>query len=109
MLFALCGSVQAQQQGKVYRIGTLEHSSASGREHLWEAFRKGLRELGYHEGKNVVFEQRWAMGDRDRLPGLAAELVRQKVDVIVTAATPPALAAKQATLSPSLWQVRAIP
>ena len=88
---------EAQQSVKVYRIGTLEHSSAAGREHLWQAFRKGLRELGYREGKNVVIEQRWAMGKSDQLPGLAAELVRLKVDVIVTAATPPALAAKQAT------------
>jgi putative ABC transport system substrate-binding protein len=88
---------EAQKQEKVYRIGTLEHSSPSGREHLWEAFRKGLREFGYVEGNNVVFEQRWAMGKSDQLPGLAAELVRLKVDVIVTAATPPALAAKQAT------------
>jgi putative tryptophan/tyrosine transport system substrate-binding protein len=97
LLSALSFPVQAQQLAKVYRIGTLEGSSASGREHLWEAFRKGLRELGYHEKKNVVFEQRWAMGNNDRLPGLAAELVRHKVDVIVTAATGAALAAKQAT------------
>jgi putative ABC transport system substrate-binding protein len=88
---------EAQQQEKVYRIGTLEQSAPSGREPLWQAFRKGLRELGYHEGKNVVFEQRWAMEDHDRLTGLAAELVRYKVNVIVTAATPAALAAKQAT------------
>jgi ABC-type uncharacterized transport system substrate-binding protein len=90
-------SIAHAQQQKLYRIGTLEEPSPSGREHLWQAFRKGLRELGYFEGKNLVFEQRWAMGNGDRLPGLAAELVRHKVDVIVTAATPPALAAKQAT------------
>jgi putative ABC transport system substrate-binding protein len=88
---------EAQQLGKVYRIGTLEQSSPSGRGHLWEAFRQGLRELGYFEAKNVMFEQRWAEGNSDRLPALAAELVRLKVDVIVTAATPSALAAKQAT------------
>jgi putative ABC transport system substrate-binding protein len=88
---------EAQQPGKVYRIGTLEISSHSGRTHLWEAFRQGLGELGYVEGKNVALEQRWAEGKRDRLPGLAAELVRFKVDVIVTAATEPALAAKKAT------------
>jgi putative ABC transport system substrate-binding protein len=88
---------EAQQPGKVYRIGTLENSSPSGRVHLWEAFRQGLRELGYVEGKNIALEQRWAEGKRDRLPGLAAELVRLKVDVIVTAATAPALAAKKAT------------
>ena len=95
-LFSSHCLADAQQQ-KVYRIGTLEQSSASGREHLWEAFRKGLRELGYFEGKNVVFEQRWAMGNIDQLPDLAAELVRHKVDVIVTAATPAVLAAKKTT------------
>ena len=63
----------------------------------WEAFRQGLRELGYVVAKDVIFEQRWAEGNNDRLPALAAELVRLKVDVIVTAATPAALAAKQAT------------
>jgi ABC-type uncharacterized transport system substrate-binding protein len=97
MLLAVGVTAQAQQPGKVYRIGTLEQTAPSGSELLWAAFRKGLRDLGYHEGKNVVFEQRWAMEDRDQLPGLAAELVRSKVNVIVTAATPAALAAKQAT------------
>jgi putative ABC transport system substrate-binding protein len=97
LFLALCLPAEAQQLGKVYRIGTLEQSSSSGREHLWEAFRQGLRELGYVEGKNVVFEQRWAEGNNERLPAFAAELVRLKVDVIVTAATRSALAAKQAT------------
>jgi putative tryptophan/tyrosine transport system substrate-binding protein len=85
------------QPGKVYRVGTLENSFPAGRMHLWEAFRLGLRELGYVEGKNIALEQRWAEGKRDWLPSLAAELVRLKVDVIVTAATSPALAAKKAT------------
>jgi ABC-type uncharacterized transport system substrate-binding protein len=96
-LLLTTASIAEAQQQKVHRIGTLEQSSASGREPLWESFRKGLRELGYFEKKNVVFDQRWGMGNNDRLPGLAAELVRQKVDVIVTAGTPAAMAAKQAT------------
>jgi putative ABC transport system substrate-binding protein len=96
--FTACGARgETQQPGRVYRIGTLEQSSRSGRTHLWEAFRQGLQELGYVEGKNLAMEQRWADGDRDRLPGFAAELVGLKVDVIVTAATGPALAAKKAT------------
>jgi putative ABC transport system substrate-binding protein len=97
MLLALCLPAGAQQPAKVYRIGTLDNSSPSGRTQLWEAFRQGLRELGYIEGKNIALQQRWAEGNRDRLPVLAAELVHLKVDVIVTAATSPALAAKKAT------------
>lgn len=97
MFFTLRFPAEAQQPGKVYRIGTLENSSSAGRTHVWEAFRQGLRELGYVEGKNVALEQRWAEGKRDRLPALAAELVRLKVDAIVTAATSPALAVKKAT------------
>jgi putative ABC transport system substrate-binding protein len=64
---------------------------------LWEACRDGLRELGYVEGQNIHLEPRWAEGQHDRLPGLAAELVRLKVDVIVAAATPASRAAKAAT------------
>jgi putative ABC transport system substrate-binding protein len=97
VLVACVAVVEAQQPGKVYRIGTLESSFPSGRARLWEAFRQGMRDLGYVEGKNIAMEQRWAEGKRDRLSALAAELVRLKVDVIVTAATSPALAAKKAT------------
>ena len=64
---------------------------------LFEAFRKGLRELGYVEGQNLKIESRWAEGHYDRLPGLAADLVRLKVDVIVTYGTPAAQAAKRVT------------
>ena len=85
------------QQRKVRRIGFLGASSASGYAPQVEALRAGLRDMGYVEGKNIVIEFRWADGKYDRLPELAAELVRLKVDVIVTHGTPGALACKQAT------------
>ncbi len=87
----------AQQQGKVWRIGLLSSETASGYASRVEALRAGLRDFGYSEGKNLVIEFRWAEGKRDRLPELAAELVRLNVDVLVTHATPPIRAAKQAT------------
>src|SRR5262249_40328263 len=85
------------QQAKVARIGYLGLVSASWHAPRVNAFRAGLRELGYVEGKDIVIEFRWAEGQYDRLPGLAAELVRMNVDVIVTHAAPGAFAAKQAT------------
>src|SRR3989337_2715311 len=75
---------QAQQPTKIPRIGYLAGSSLSGQSARVEAFRQGLRELGYVEGKNIVIESRYAEGKLDRLPALAAELVRLRVDVIVT-------------------------
>ena len=96
MLFTLCGSVGAQQTGKVPRVGFLETTTAAS-DVLIEAFRQGLRELGYVEGKNIVIEYRYAEGKLDRLPRLAADLVRLKVDLIVTTGRAPALAAKNAT------------
>ncbi len=87
----------AQQPPKVHRIGFLGAASLSGYASLVEAFRQGLRDLGYVEGKNIVIEYRWADGRYDRLPDLAAELVRLKVEVLVTHGTPGTLAAKQAT------------
>ena len=86
LTFALCGVVvDAQQPGKVPRIGYLSGgNSSSDNSALNEAFRQGLRELGYVEGKNVAIEWRYAEGKLDRVPALAAELVRLKVDVIVT-------------------------
>ena len=88
---------RAQQGRKIWRIGYLAAPTAAGGAHLTEAFLRGLRELGYIEGQNIVIEYRWADGKFERLPELAAELVRLKVDVIVAAATQASLAAKNAT------------
>ena len=86
-----------QQQSKVARIGYLAGSSITDNAHYVQAFREGLHELGYVEGKNLVIEYRWAEGNFERLPDLAAELVRLRVDVIVAVGDPVILAAKQAT------------
>ena len=85
VLFALCVSAEAQQPTKIPRIGYLAANFASSESARTEAFRQGLRELGYVEGKNIVIECRFAEGKLDRVLPLAAELVRLKVDVIVTA------------------------
>src|SRR5882724_12866343 len=84
------------QQPKVPTIGALVIGNISP-EQFWREFRQGLRDLGYVEGQNIRFEFRSAEGHLDRLPELAAELVRLKVDIIVTWFTPTTLAAKQAT------------
>ena len=86
----------AQQHGRVWRVGVLDTSSSMSAVQL-EAFRKGLHELGYVEGENLVIEDRSADGRPERLAELAIELVRAKVDVIVPRGTPAALAAKNAT------------
>jgi len=88
--------VQAQQAGKIYRVGFLWDSPAVW-PHALEGFRQGLRDLGWAEGRNIVVEYRWAEGRFDRLPGLAEELVRLKVDVIVAPTSIYAGAAKRAT------------
>jgi putative ABC transport system substrate-binding protein len=88
---------QAQQTKKISRIGYLSASSASEALPRTEAFRRGLRELGYVEGNNIVLEFRYAEGKFDRLPALAAELVRLKVGVIVTAGPSVTRPAKEAT------------
>jgi len=85
------------QQARVPSVGYLGNSSPSLEEDLLAAFRQGLRELGYTEGQNIIIEYRWAEGRSDRFPDLVSDLVRTKVDAIVTAGTPGALAAKQAT------------
>src|SRR5262245_40123540 len=97
MLFALCGPVDAQQTGKIYRIGFLDNSTASGSAVPLNAFRQELSKLGWIEGKNIRIEYRFAESKPDRLPELAADLVRLKVDLIVTQGMPVALAAKSAT------------
>src|SRR5262250_197342 len=97
ILVALCTSVEAQQQKKVPRIGFLSATSPSTISARVEAFRQGLRELGYVEGKNILIEYRYAEGKPERLRDLAAELVRLKVNVIVATVTPAAMAAKKAT------------
>ncbi|HSE89731.1 MAG TPA: ABC transporter substrate-binding protein [Candidatus Binatia bacterium] len=97
MLFALCGFAEAQQPKKVPRIGFLSGQSLSTISTRTEAFRQGLRELGYMEGKNIVIDWRFAEGKLDRLPALAAELVRLKVDVIVTSGLGSTRPANEAT------------
>jgi len=97
MLLALPFSARAQQPTKIPRIGFLNATSPSTVAARLEAFRQGLRELGYVEGKNIVVEYRWAEGKIERLPDLATELVRLKVDVIVTASSTVTRAAKEAT------------
>jgi putative ABC transport system substrate-binding protein len=94
----MCEAVAlAQQAKKVPRIGYLSGTSYSVNSVRVEAFRQGLRELGYVEGKNIVIEWRYAEGKLDRVPALAAELVRLKVDIIVSSAPPNTRVAKQAT------------
>jgi putative ABC transport system substrate-binding protein len=98
-LFALSLLVQAQEPAKIPRIGFLIAASPSSVSPRLEAFRQGLRELGYVEGKNIVIEWRYAEGKLDRLPALAAELVRLKIDIIVTGAPATTRAAKEATVT----------
>ena len=97
LLLAPCSAVRGQQTGKVPRIGFLDGSTASGSAVLLEAFRQELNRLGWIEGKNITIEYRFGEQKSELLPELAADLVRLKVDLIVVAATPPALAAKKAT------------
>jgi putative tryptophan/tyrosine transport system substrate-binding protein len=99
LLYALCATAEAKQPANVTRIGYLGGVSLSANTARHEAFRQGLRELSYVEGKNIVIEWRSADGKRDRLPALAAELVRLKVDVIVTGGPISTRRAKEATVS----------
>ena len=87
----------AQQPAKIARIGFLLAASSQGNETQLQAFRDGLRDLGYVEGKNFQLEVRWGEGKLERLPALAAELVQLKVDIIVAASSPSVVAARQAT------------
>src|SRR5262245_9249064 len=97
MLLASVYLAEAQQRGKVPRIGFLAAPSPSFFSTRMNAFRDGLHDLGHVEGKNIAIEYRYAEGKLDRLPALAADLVRLKVDVIVTSSAPGAVAAKKAT------------
>lgn len=98
LLLASPGVAYAQPAGKGPRVGYLFYGSPGPSREI-DAFRQGLRELGYIEGQSIAVEYRFASGQIERYPGLTAELVRLKVDVIVASATPQALAAKQATSS----------
>jgi putative ABC transport system substrate-binding protein len=97
LFLALCAAAQAEQPTKVPRIGYLTGATPDGQSSRIESFRQGLRDLGYVEGKNIVVEYRYGELRPDRVPALAAELVRLKVDVIVTSAAGLTRAAKNAT------------
>jgi putative tryptophan/tyrosine transport system substrate-binding protein len=93
LLLALSVPAQAQQPGKVPRIGVIFNNPGG----LVEAFRQGLRNHGYVEGKNIAVEYRYIEGDRDRIPSLVAELLRLDVDILVATSPPTIRSAKQAT------------
>src|SRR5262249_2197497 len=99
MFLALCASAAAQQSTKIPRIGFLSASSLSANAARTEAFRQGLSELGYVEGKNIVIDWRSAEGKADRLSALAAEVVRLKVDIIVSASPTATRSANEATVT----------
>jgi putative ABC transport system substrate-binding protein len=98
-------AAHAQQATKIPRLGFMGNSTAALEANLVGPFRQRLRELGYEEGRNLAIEFRWAEGHYDRLPALVANLLATKVDVIVTAGTPAALAVKQATSTVPLVMV----
>jgi len=95
-IWPLTSRAQASS-AKVFRIGFLGSPSADSLPKRTEAFRAGLRDLGYQEGRDIVIEYRWADSKYDRLPALLAELINPNVDLIVTHGTPGVTAAKQAT------------
>jgi putative ABC transport system substrate-binding protein len=97
LLLAAPVAVEAQQAGKVYRVGVLVLAPLNARPAQWEAFRQGLRDHGYIAGQNLVLEFRSAEGKTERLPDLAAELVHANMDVLVGSGTPPAQALQKAT------------
>jgi putative tryptophan/tyrosine transport system substrate-binding protein len=97
LLLALGSPAEAQQPGKIFRIGFLDLSTASCMAVLLDAFRQELSKLGWIEGKNITLQYRFAEQKIERLPELAAELVRRNVDLIVVSAGPAALAVKSAT------------
>lgn len=95
----------ARAQPKISRVGFMGNSTAALEANLVGAFRDGLHELGYEEGRNIIIEYRWADGKYEQFPALVAELIAAKVDVIVTAGTPAALAVKKATTTVPLVMV----
>jgi len=96
-LLLTAASLAGAQQPRVPRVGYLFATTSSENQDLVKAIREGLRELGYVEGRTIALEIRWAEGRYERLPALVAELVHPKVDILVVATTPGALAAKSAT------------
>ena len=110
VLLTVVVTATAQPVAKVSRVGILDGGSPfPERQALWNEFKEALREAGYDEGRNVVFEFRWTSGQPGLAQDMANELVRANVDVIVTAGTPVALAAKQATTKYRLfWSSRGI-
>lgn len=97
MLLGFCVSAEAQQPTKIPRIGYLGATSPAATAARLDGFKRGLRELGYVEGKTIFIDYRWAEGKLDRIPALAAELVRLNVDVIVAAGPADTKGAKDAT------------
>jgi putative ABC transport system substrate-binding protein len=108
-LLTTFSSAQAQQPTKIPRIGFLAGASPSASPVRYEAFRQGLRDLGYIEGQNLIIEYRYAEGKLDRLPELAAELVRLKVDAIFVQSTSAVQAAKKATTTVPIVSVSGDP
>src|SRR6266508_189210 len=110
LLLATVSMAEAQQPEKVGRVGLLGFNDPVSTKEFVEAFRDGLRERGYIDGKNIIIEYRWAEGKPDRLPKLAAELVGLKVDVIFAAAAPSIRAARNATQTiPIVFEMLADP
>ena len=97
MLYALCVPAQAEQPKKIHRIGYLSSISRGADSYRSDAFRQGLRSLGYMEGQNIAIEYRYADGELSQLPGLVDEVIRLETDVIVASSAPGVLAAKKAT------------
>jgi putative ABC transport system substrate-binding protein len=107
VLVALSVPVDAQQAGKIFRIGFLDNSTASGMAVLLDAFKQELSKLGWIEGKNITIEYRFAEQRPERIPELAADLAALNLDLILVVGTPPALAAKRATSTIPIVRVNA--
>jgi hypothetical protein len=95
VVLAVAGIVEAQQPGKIFRIGFLDPSNASGSAVVVDVFRQELSKLGWIEGKNITIEYRFAELKPERVAELAAELVRLKVDLIVTSGVPPGIGSQE--------------